>query len=406
MSYSIEAGRLEGKIVAVRRELHQIPEIGLSLPKTVRIVARELEALGLEPRLHNSSDSITAVIRGKKPSASSRRNAVLLRADMDGLPVAEATGLPFASTTGTMHACGHDLHTAMLLGAAELLSDTRDSLSGDVILMFQAGEEGFDGARHMIEEGVLEAAGNPVVGAFALHVFSSRFPMGRVAVRGGPIMSASDLLTVTVNGKGGHGSAPHLAIDPIVIAAEMIVALQTMVTRRFDIFDPVVLTVTQISGGHAPSVIPDDAMFQVTVRTYSVESRDKMEAVCDRLLRGIATAHGADVTVDYRKMYPVTVNDPNEAARALRVARDLFGADHVEELVSPLTASEDFSRVLAEVPGAFILLGATPQGVDPDSAPFLHSPEAVFDEACLTKGAALLAELARDRLDEGTRRDS
>lgn len=401
MSFLVESNTITEEIISLRRRLHQVPEIGLELPETLKIVEEKLQSMGIPMERHKKSDSITAVIRGTGKSGASGKQAVLLRADMDALPVVEATDLPFASQTGTMHACGHDLHTAMLLGAAEVLTNNLDSLHGDVILMFQAGEEGYDGAKLMIEEGVLDAAGVPVVGAYALHVFSGGFPAGHFAVKSGPIMSASDRLTVTVNGKGGHGSTPHTGVDPIVIAAEMIVGLQTMVTRRFDIFDPVVLTVTQVSGGQASSVLPENATFQATVRSFSEASQQQLETGCQRLLAGIAAAHGATADVEYEKMYPVTVNDERETERVLTAARDLFGEDSIEELSNSLTASEDFSRILAEVPGAFIALGATLASLNPKDAPFNHSAEAVFDESCLARGTALLAELARDRLSAG-----
>ncbi|WP_159706627.1 M20 family metallopeptidase [Arthrobacter sp. 18067] len=401
MNYVEKSDAIADEIVSLRRRLHQVPEIGLVLPETLKIVEEKLQALGIPLERHKNSDSVTAVIRGTGTPEAGQKQSVLLRGDMDGLPVTEATGLPFAAQTGSMHACGHDLHTAMLLGAAELLVNDLESLQGDVILMFQAGEEGFDGAKLMIEEGVLNAAGVPLVGAYALHVFSGGFPAGQFAVKSGPIMSASDRLTVTVNGKGGHGSTPHHGVDPIVIAAEMIVALQTMVTRRFDIFDPVVLTVTQFAGGQASSVLPENATFQATVRSFSEASQQQLEVGCQRLLTGIAEAHGATVDLEYERLYPVTVNDERETERVLATARHMFGEDSIEELSNSLTASEDFSRILAEVPGAFIALGATPRSLDPREAPFNHSAEAVFDESCLTRGAALLAELARDRLSEG-----
>jgi amidohydrolase len=402
VNYLEKSHAIAEEIVSLRRRLHQVPEIGLVLPETLKIVEEKLKALGIPLARHKNSDSITAVIRGTGSAQDARKQAVLLRGDMDGLPVTEATGLPFASQTGTMHACGHDLHTAMMLGAAELLVNDADSLQGDVILMFQAGEEGFDGAKLMIEEGVLNAAEVPVVGAYALHVFSGGFPAGQFAVKSGPIMSASDRLKVTVNGKGGHGSTPHHGVDPIVIAAEMVVALQTMVTRRFDVFDPVVLTVTKIAGGQASSVLPENATFEATVRSFSEASQQQLETGCQRLLAGIAEAHGATVEVEYEKMYPVTVNDKCETERVLAAARNLFGEESIEELSNSLTASEDFSRILAEVPGAFIALGATPLSMDPRDAPFNHSAEAIFDESCLTRGTALLAELARDRLSAGS----
>jgi hippurate hydrolase len=319
---------------------------------------------------------------------------------MDGLPVAELTALEFASRNeDTMHGCGHDLHTSMMLGAARMLSESRHELRGDVLFMFQAGEEGHDGARHMLDEGLLDVPGVPVIAAYALHVFSGAIPTGTFAVRGGAIMSASDNLSVTVRGRGGHGSAPHQAADPIAAAAAMIIALQTMVTRRFDVFDPVVVTVTQMHAGQGSAIIPEVAEFVATVRSFSPEAQQRLSALCREVLQGVAGAHGVEVDVDYQKVYPATINDQHEAVFAADTVGRLFGATALQQPDAPLTASEDFSRVLERVPGVFIPLGATPHGADPATTPFNHSPYAVFDESVLTRGAALLAQLGANRLD-------
>ncbi|MGP0225153.1 M20 metallopeptidase family protein [Paenarthrobacter sp. NCHU4564] len=397
----LDAENLHDRLISLRRELHRIPELGLDLPRTTEFVINALRQLGIDSQYHPGSGGVTAIIRGTGRTTAAGARTVLLRADMDALPIEERSDLDFASTNGRMHACGHDLHVAMLLGAAKLLSDRRQELAGDVLLVFQAGEEGYDGARIMVEEGLLELSGSLVIGAYALHVFSGRFAAGTVALRPGPMMAAADRLTVTVHGVGGHGSTPHSAIDPIVVAAEMITALQTMVTRRFDVFDPVVLSVTKVSGGgESVAVIPAEAVFEATVRSFSNRARDRLEELCARTLQRIAEAHGASATVQYTRLYPVTVNASSETQRALRIARDLFPSSTVTELETPLNASEDFSRILDEVPGAFIALGATPAGVPPEAAPFNHSAEATFNEDCLPQGAALLAMLALDRLQE------
>jgi hippurate hydrolase len=317
---------------------------------------------------------------------------VLLRADMDALPVTEATGVPFASQVdGVMHACGHDLHTAMLAGAARLLSARQPDLPGSVIFMFQPAEEGGGGARFMIEEGVLDAAGERPVAAYALHVFSNMLDCGVFATRPGPALAASDAITVTVRGRGGHASMPHRAADPIPAACEMVTALQTMVTRRFDIFDPVVLTVGSIHGGTARNVIPDEVTFLATARSYSPGSRRRLREGTLRL-----TAE-----VEYAEGYPVTVNDAAEAAFATATAAGLFGTGRAVTAGQPLAGAEDFSFVLQQVPGAFIMVGACPPGADPDTAPTNHSAVAAFDDAPLADGAALYAELALRRLAAG-----
>src|SRR4051794_5323246 len=362
-------------LVRLRRALHADPEIGLELPRTQEKVLAALDGLPLEMTPGPAGlGSVTAVLRGGRSSGRS----VLLRGDMDALPVTEETGLDFAATNGAMHACGHDLHTASLVGAARLLSAHRDVLAGDVIFMFQPGEEGYDGAGHMIEAGVLEASGSMPEAAFALHVASAVFPTGLVAVRPGPMLSAADVLHVQVVGTGGHGSSPHLAQDPIAVAAEMITALQTLVTRQFDVFDPVVMTVGRFAGGTQHNVIPERAEFDVTVRTFSGANQAAVAERSVALCRGIAEAHGLRAETEWETLYPVTNNDPGEAEFLLTTAAGLFGEPATIVMPHPHTGSEDFSRVLDRVPGAMAFLGATPPGVDPMRAPFNHSPLATF----------------------------
>jgi len=395
MDFLADAHAQQDELVRLRRAIHREPEIGLELPRTQEKVLAALDGLPLEITPGPAGlGSVTAVLRGGRSAG----HAVLLRGDMDALPVAEDTGLDFAATNGAMHACGHDLHTASLVGAARLLAARREELAGDVIFMFQPGEEGYDGAGHMLEAGVLEAAGAPPVAAFALHVASAVFPAGLVAVRPGPMLSAADVLHVQVVGTGGHGSSPHLAQDPIAVAAEMVTALQTLVTRQFDVFDPVVVTVGRFVGGTQHNVIPERAEFDATVRTFSAASQ---QAIADRavaLCRGIAEAHGLRAEIEWETLYPVTNNDPTETEFVLRTAATLFGEPATMVMPHPHTGSEDFSRVLARVPGAMAFLGATPSGVDPSRAAFNHSPQAVFDETALAAGAALYAQLAADRL--------
>jgi hippurate hydrolase len=315
------------------------------------------------------------------------------------LPVTERTGAPYASTIdGVMHACGHDLHTTMLVGAARLLAARRAELAGNVVFMFQPGEEGFRGAEHMIDEGVLEASGERPVAAYGLHVASSLLPNGWFSARSGPMMAAADQLEVTVHGVGGHGAQPHLAKDPIPATCEMVLALQTFVTRSFDVFDPVVLTVGSFHAGTKDNVIPDKAEFSVTLRSFSELAHARVRDGVVEVVRGIAAAHGLTVQTEFVMDYPVTINDAAETDFVEATVGSVFGGDRFVRLPNPLTGSEDFSLVLDQVPGAFVFLGACPSDREVFTAPFNHSAEAAFDDGVLTDGAALLASLALDRL--------
>jgi hippurate hydrolase len=406
MSIRTDAADLQPELVSLRRALHRIPEIGLDLPRTQEAVLAALDGLPLEVSTGTVLSSVTAVLRGGAPAredgGSRQGPVVLLRGDMDALPVAEKSGEEFASThAGAMHACGHDLHTAGLVGAARLLSARRAELAGDVVFMFQPGEEGMDGAGHMIAEGVLDAAGRPIDAAYALHVVSYEYGKGVFTARPGPILAAADGMFVTVIGAGGHGASPHGARDPIPAACEMVTALQTMVTRGFDVFDPVVVTVGVFQAGTKRNIIPPEATFEATVRSFSPAARASVRERAVRVCEGIAAAHGLAVEVRYSEEYPVTVNDAAEHDFLADTVRELFGADRYAPMADPVTGSEDFSRVLERVPGAFVFLGACPTD-DPAGAPPNHSPLARFDDEVLGDGAALLAELAVRRLSRNT----
>ena len=394
MTFLDDAATAADELTALRRSLHADPEVGLDLPRTQRRILDAIADLGLEITLGTSSTSVVAVLRGGRPGP-----VVLLRGDMDALPVTEETGLDYASTNGAMHACGHDLHVTGLVGAARLLAARRDDLPGSVIVMFQPGEEGDGGAARMIAEGVLDAAGERPVAAYGVHVATGKF--GVFETRAGTLMAGANELHVTVHGRGGHGSQPATSVDPVPALLEFGSALQTMVTRRFSVFDPVVVTVTQLSAGQAVNVIPPSARLGATVRALSQASVDTLIVETKRLAEGIASAHGCTVDVDFQIDYPVTVNDPDEAAFALAVATDLVGPDDARELAAPHMGSEDFSYVLNEIPGAFVFLGATPPEVDWETAAWNHSPLVVFDDAVLPRQAAFLAELAWRRLHRG-----
>lgn len=393
MTFQQAADEIGAELIALRRSLHREPEIGLVLPRTQATLLAALGGLPLEVTTGRALSSITAVLRGGRPGP-----AVLLRADMDALPVAERTGLEYAATNGAMHACGHDLHMAVLVGAARLLSGGRARLAGDVIFMFQPGEEGPGGAEPMIAEGVLTAAGAPAVAAYCLHVFSATYPTGWFGTRRGAVGAACDTVRVVVRGTGGHGSQPFQARDPIPAACEMVTALQTLVTRSFDVFDPVVISVGSFHAGTADNVIPEEAQFAATVRSFSAAARERLRSGIHTLLGGIASAHGLAVEIDYELGYPVTVNDTAEAEFAAQTIVEMFGADRFGWLDNPEPGSEDMAYVLERVPGAYLDLGACGLGLDPSSAAANHAPDAVFDDSVIPDGAALLAELAVRRL--------
>ncbi len=394
-SFLIEAKDIQGELVALRQKIHQEPEIGLDLPKTQAKIVAALDGLGLEVSTGKSLTSVTAVLRG-----ANSEKTVLLRADMDALPVTELTDVAFKSQIdGAMHACGHDLHVSMLIGAAKLLSMNKAKLNGDVVFMFQPGEEGFDGAGHMIQEGVLTASGRKADATYGIHVMSSAIPAGTFTTKGGTMMASSDELHVTVIGKGGHGSQPHTAKDPIPVAAEMVSALQLLITRSFSAFDPVVITVGQFHAGTKANIIPDTAEFQATIRTFSAENRSRIQSEAVRLCRSIAEGYGLTADVKVVEQYPVTANNDAHAEFVGKVAADLFGEEAFIEMPNPIAGAEDYSRVLEEVPGSYIFLGAS---VDQDvtASDVNHSPRAKFDDAVLYRGAALLSELAVRSLNE------
>jgi amidohydrolase len=388
-----DVAELQPEMVELRHRLHQRPEIGLELPETQRAVLEALDGLPLEISTGESCTSVTAVLRGTA-ERSGPAPAILLRGDMDALPVRELADVDFHSTIdGAMHACGHDLHTAMLAGAARLLSAHRDALHGDVVFMFQPGEEGMDGAGHMIREGVLDAAGSRVQRAYGMHVISGTLPRHQITTRPGTLMAASDWLSATVIGTGGHGSAPHRAKDPVSVAAEIVTSLHAMVTRQFDVFDPVVVTVGSFHAGTKRNIIPAEATFDATVRSFSPAARDRIQETSVRLCQDIAAAHGLTAEVHYRNEYPPTINDPGQAEFAAAVVADVYGADRFAPMANPDAGAEDFSRVLEEVPGCYLFLGAC-QHDGYESAADNHSPYAQFDDSVLADGCLLHASLA------------
>jgi hippurate hydrolase len=371
------------KIVALRREIHREPELGFDTVKTAAKVLAALDGLPLEIQTGVAENGVVATLEGEGDGPT-----VGLRADMDALPIYEETGLPFASETdGKMHACGHDGHTSMLVGAVHALSGMRHRLNGTLRFFFQPAEEGEGGGKVMVDAGVAD----DVDSIFALHLWPG-LPFGRAATKAGPIMAAADAFEMTVRGAGGHGAMPHLTADAIAMAAQIVTALQTVVSREVDPVEPAVLTVGEIGAGTAYNIIPETARLGGTVRTLNEDLRRRMPERIEHLARGIAQGMRGDVQFDYEFSYPVTVNDEYAAWRALGVAGDLLGEENAIELTNPSMGAEDFAYFLEKIPGAFIWLGV---GEDVSG---LHTPTFAFDEEILPLGSALLTALALESL--------
>ncbi len=387
-----EAKALLPACIELRRRIHAHPELGLVLPETQKTVLEALGDLDLEIETGGATSAVVATLRGERPGPT-----ILLRADMDALPLREDTGLAYASKReGAMHACGHDAHVAMLAMAARLLAARRRDLAGSVKLVFQPGEEGFGGARILVEEGVLSREPR-VDAAFAIHVEPS-LRCGTVAGREGAVMAAADVVSIDFSGRGGHASMPHLTLDPIPAACETVLALQALVTRRTNAFDPVVLTIARLQSGTTSNVIPETANLLGTLRSVSEAARAAMHEGIRRVAEGVAAAHGLGVKAYVVAGYPVTINEPAFARFARGVAAELVGAKRAIDLPAPIMGAEDFAYVLREVPGAMSFLGARPEGGE--GGP-LHSNRMRLDESAFATGIALHAAVALRFLEQG-----
>jgi hippurate hydrolase len=379
------AEALQQDTIALRRAIHREPELGLDLPLTRRKLLDALAPLDLNLRQSERTSGIVALLDTGRPGPT-----VLLRGDMDALPMSEASDLEFRSAfDGRMHACGHDGHSAMVLSAARALTESRDRLKGRMVFMFQPGEEGWHGARFMIEEGLLDDPRPDF--AYALHVWPT-LARGKVMGRAGTLLAAHDTFVAEVIGRGGHGSMPHDAIDPIPIACEAVLALQSAVTRRFPVADPVVVSVCSIAGGTTDNVIPGRVTLKGTMRSLSLATREKARAVVERVLSGVVAAHGAELDFRLKPGFPPTVCAPEAVERARNVTARLFGEQAWVDMAFPTMGAEDFSYVLERVPGAMLLLGIGSEGADRP----LHSDRFTLDESMLANGVALLCGLAAD----------
>ena len=387
------------EVVALRRSIHADPEVGLHLPRTTAKAKAALAGLPLEIIDSTSTTGFIAILRGGGADrAGSNGRTVLLRGDMDALPMAEETGLPFASrNAGAMHACGHDAHTAMLVGAAKALSARRDELPGTVVFMFQPGEEGHHGARFMIEDGLLARA-QPEA-AFALHI-SPNMPAGSVVSRTGALLASAETVHARITGRGGHAAMPHENIDPLPIACEIVLALQSFIARRVPVADPAVLTITTLTAGTgAHNIIGDTAELLGTLRTLSESTRATMHEAFARIVTGIAAAHGAEGEAWIDRGYPVTQND----ARAVALFQEsaaAIGSDYLT-MLAPMMGGEDFAYVLQDVPGAMAFIGVAPEGTDFRTNPPLHNTRMTIEESAMATGVALHCAVAERFLARG-----
>ena len=382
----IEAAQgVQDRTVEYRRAIHADPEIGLDLPRTQKKILDALDGLGLDITTGEALTSVVADLDTGKPGPT-----ILLRGDMDALPLQEGFESDFKSRyDGRMHACGHDTHVAMLASAARLLSENTDAFSGKVRFMFQPGEEGYHGAKYMIEEGVLDGVDR----AFAIHVVTN-MPNGLLATKGGALLASADRFEITVHGRGGHASAPHHCVDPIPPAAAMVGGLHNIVSRDVDPSQSAVLTVAHIEAGTTNNIIPASAFLEGTIRTFDEGVRTRVKDAVSRVANGTAQAHGCTCSCEIIPGYPVTINNDEQALLTGQVATALVGADGFVMTEDPALAAEDFSYVLNEVPGAMAMLGVCPDDVSPAEAEPNHSNFMRVNETALYNGVGLYAAMA------------
>jgi amidohydrolase len=372
-------------VIAIRRDLHQHPELGFEERRTAALVAKRLRDLGYEVTEGIGITGVAGVMRGTRPGKT-----IMLRADMDALPIEEENDVAYASQTrGTMHACGHDGHVAMLLGAATLISRRRDELAGTIVLCFQPAEEGRGGAKAMVDAGVLERFG--VERAYGLHL-ATAFPTGIVGLREGPFYASSDSIEITIEGAGGHGAAPHLSVDPIYVAGAFIVALQQVVSRQIDPLAPAVVTIGAVHAGTTHNVIPSRATLLGTVRAFEADVRAKMAERIERVLRGACESSGATYKFEYIRRYPVTSNDAEQARYVRALALREIGERRVLE-APKLMGAEDFSFFAERVPACFYTIGCNG---GPSTAFPHHHAKFDIDERALTTGVRMMTALALD----------
>ena len=373
------------EVVAWRRDLHQHPELNYDVHRTAGIVAEKLRAFGCDEVVTGiGRTGVVGVIKGRLPGDKT----IGLRADMDALPIVEVTGKPYASTVaGKMHACGHDGHTAMLLGAAKYLAETRN-FAGSVVVIFQPAEEGGGGGKAMVDDGMMTRFNvNEVYGMHNL----PGMPVGQFGVRSGPIMAAADQYTITVTGRGSHAAMPHLSIDTVYVASQLIVALQSIVSRNVDPLESAVLSVTTFHAGDASNVIPQEAVLTGTLRTFNPTIQELVVKRMQTVIDSIAAMHGAKIHFDFSYGYPVTINHPDQTDFASKIASDIAGSDRVNRSIAPMMGAEDFSYMLNERPGCFIFVGN-------GNSAGLHHPAYDFDDSVIPIGVSYWAKLVETGL--------
>jgi hippurate hydrolase len=383
-------GAMQPEIAAWRQDIHAHPELLFDVHRTAGVVAEKLKSFGCdEVATGIGRTGVVGVIRGRKGQESSGASRTIgLRADMDALPITEITGLPYASTNpGKMHACGHDGHTAMLLGAAKYLAETRN-FSGTAVVIFQPAEEGGGGGREMVKDGMMDRFGIEEV--YGMHNYPG-LPVGDFAIRPGPMMAAADRIYIDLEGLGGHAARPHVSIDTLMVGAQIVTALQSIVSRNVDPLESAVVSITQFNAGTADNIIPQTARLSGTARSLSPEVRDLLERRVTEMVEGTAKLHGVKAKVVYKRDYPVTRNHERQAAFAAEIARDVVGKDRVDDKVAPVMGAEDFSYMLEARPGAFIFVG------NGDTAG-LHHPAYNFNDELIPVGSSYWVRLVESAL--------
>ncbi len=387
--------RINERVISIRQQIHQNPELGLKEHQTAALVAKVLNDLGLEVIEGIGQTGVVGLLHGTKPSNKPTKT-VMLRADMDALNMQETNDVPYKSKNeGIMHACGHDAHTAWLLGAAMILSEMKDDFSGTVKFVFQPAEEGLGGATLMIKDGVLE---NPKVDAvFGAHVWPT-VKSGTIGVKTGPIMAAPAAFEIKIIGNGGHASAPHMSIDPIAIGCQVYQSLQTIISRKIDATDSAVLSITRFNAGTANNIIPNEMTMGGTVRTFKKEFETEIPAMMESIIDGVVKAHGGTYEFDYKTYYPAVINDEAMTEQVKASAVDLFGEDNVEVLEKPNMAGEDFAFYLQHVPGTYFMIGNYNE--EKGTTAMVHNPSFDVDEDIIPRAAALFAKTTIDYLNK------